>query len=228
VIKALKLMFVLAVFVGVVITVRAWVEARRDAEALKRTIATQKSVLDGADADERENAIALQKALSQIDALRRRVRTPVQAAQGLNQILPLPTPIDYGAAGVSAQNNQLGAITTTTRAPSSTNDTTKDLPESPKPKSDKAEHSATLPEADLIPLYNYTQECRACTLELDAARNNVLDGQKKIAALTAERDAAIRTAHNRGVIQHVRDSVLWIAVGIAVDRATSALSRTRL
>jgi len=69
------------------------------------------------------------------------------------------------------------------------------------------------PAADLKPLYNYVQDCRACQAELAAAKQNAADDAAKIAALTRERDAAVTASKQGSVWRRLRRSALWFAVG---------------
>ena len=82
--------------------------------------------------------------------------------------------------------------------------------------------TAEIPAADLAPLYNYVQDCRACQLELTAAKQNATDDDAKIRALTRERDAAITAAKGGPFWLRLKRNAHWLAIGAAVGAVTSA------
>jgi len=73
--------------------------------------------------------------------------------------------------------------------------------------------SAEIPAADLAPLYNYVQDCRACQLQLTAA---------KIRALTRERDAAVTAAKGGPIWLRLKRNAHWLAIGAAIGAVSSA------
>jgi len=75
--------------------------------------------------------------------------------------------------------------------------------------------SAQIPAADLKPLFDYVQDCRACQAELAAAQKKSADDAAKIAALTRERDAAITAAKGGSFLRRLRRNALWFAIGAA-------------
>jgi hypothetical protein len=91
------------------------------------------------------------------------------------------------------------------------------------PATSNAPQSTTeIPAADLAPLYNYVQDCRACQLELTAAKQNATDDDAKIRALTRERDAAITAAKGGPLWLRLKRNAHWLAIGAAVGAVTSA------
>ena len=221
--KSLKLLLVLAAIVSISIVVYAWVDARRDEQSLKETIATQNKALDAANADKRQNDSDLQKALAQINSLKRRVKTPSAAVQGLNQSLPLPAPIAFVPVGETRATPLDGASTGNRSGGSRPGSgPISQIPDGHAgAKTSPPGSSAILPAVDLVPLYQYTQNCRACSVELDSARANALDNQKKIAALTAQRDAAVKTSRGGSVVRRIKQCAIWFAVGAGVGYALS-------
>lgn len=75
--------------------------------------------------------------------------------------------------------------------------------------------TAQIPAADLKPLFDYVQNCRACQAELAAAKQNSENDAAKIAALTRERDAAITAAKGGSFLRRLRRNALWFAIGAA-------------
>ena len=88
--------------------------------------------------------------------------------------------------------------------------------------------TAEIPAADLAPLYNYVQDCRACQLELTAAKQDATDDAAKIRALTRERDAAITATKGGPFWLRLKRNAHWLAIGAAIGAVTStaALCRT--
>jgi hypothetical protein len=85
-------------------------------------------------------------------------------------------------------------------------------------------NAATSPSsaADLAPLYNYVQDCRACQLQLTAAKQNASDDAAKIRSLTLERDAAVTTAKGGRFWLRLKRNAHWLAIGTAAGAVTSA------
>src|ERR1700675_2591551 len=71
----------------------AWLSSRDDQLRLQATLATQKQLLDAADARERDRATSLNATLAQIAALKRTTQTPEQILLDLPKYLSLPQPI---------------------------------------------------------------------------------------------------------------------------------------
>ena len=82
--------------------------------------------------------------------------------------------------------------------------------------------TAEIPAADLAPLYNYVQDCRACQLQLTAAKQNATDDAAKIRVLTLERNAAITAAKGGPFWLRLKRNAHWLAIGAAVGAVTSA------
>jgi hypothetical protein len=81
--------------------------------------------------------------------------------------------------------------------------------------------AAQIPAADLKPLYDYVQDCRACQAKLSDAQQNAADAAAKIAALTRERDAAITAAKGGAFPRRLRRNALWFALGATVAYAAT-------
>ena len=90
---------------------------------------------------------------------------------------------------------------------------------SSKPCSASPDCAAEIPAADLKPLYNYVQDCRACDAELAVAKQNASDDAAKIAALTHERAAAITASKGGSFLRRLRRDILWLSVGAAMGYA---------
>ena len=195
----------------------AWLAFRDDQLKLRATLAAQKQLLDVADARERNRAATLRDTLAQIDALKRATKTPAQILSDLPKYLSLPQPITLAPVGAGNPPTATGTgtiaqqgtgITGKSDDPASSD--TGDLPDAP---------AARIPAADLKPLYDFVQDCRACQAQLAAAKLNATDDATKIASLTRERDAAITTAKGGGVWLRLRRSALWFVVGAGAGAA---------
>jgi hypothetical protein len=79
-----------------------------------------------------------------------------------------------------------------------------DLPSAP---------AAKIPAADLQPLFDYVQDCRACQARLAVAQQNAADDAAKITALDTERDAAITASKGGTFWRRLRRNALWFAIG---------------
>lgn len=94
-------------------------------------------------------------------------------------------------------------------------------------KGSAATGAAQIPTADLKPLYDYVQDCRACQAQLAAARQNASDDAAKLAAVTNERDAAITAAKGGTFWHRLRRDALWFGVGAALGGAAAYANAKR-
>jgi hypothetical protein len=123
---------------------------------------------------------------------------PQQNQQGTAASLPAP---NSSAANPAPSRSNSAASASAAAAPQST---------------------AEIPAADLVPLYNYVQDCRACQLQLTAAKQNASDDAAKIRALTTERDAAVTAAKGGPFWLRLKRNAHWLAIGAAAGAVTSA------
>jgi type II secretory pathway pseudopilin PulG len=189
----------------------AWLASRDDQIRLQATLAAQKQLLDAADARKRDRATTLQDTLAQIDALKRATQTPAQILRDLPKYLSLPQPITLAPADAGNSPSVPGKGITdqqgsgpSEKSGASASPASENLPDAP---------AARIPAADLKPLYDFVQDCRACQAQLAAAKLNTADDATKIAALMRERDAAIKAAKGGGVWLRLRRNALWFIVG---------------
>jgi hypothetical protein len=201
-------------------SIHAWLASRDEQQRLASTLANQKQLLDAADARERSRESALDATLAQVEQLKRATQTPAQILRDLPKYLPLPQPITLapGATGPANAAAQQGIDASAKSAnPSklaaSASSARGNLPSAP---------TAQMPTADLKPLYDYIQDCRACQAQLAAAKQDHADDATKIAALTSERDAAITAAKGGTFWRRLRRNAIWFGVGAAVGAAAGA------
>lgn len=85
----------------------------------------------------------------------------------------------------------------------------------PKTSSLAAAPDAVIPSADLKPLYDFALDCNACQAKLTAAQNDLADEKTKSAALTQQRDAAVRAAKGGSALRRIARAAKWFALGAA-------------
>jgi len=242
------------------LAVHAWLASRDEQLRLAATLASQKQVIDAADASERARQSSLADALAQIEKLKRDVQTPAQILAALPKYLQLPRPITLapsrpseqgtaasgdnpcrdaaysatppgGAAhvecgGLPAAEAGLPPLSSAEHAPQQQNSPpgASDAPCDPAGNC-SAQNSnapaAQIPSADLKPLFDYVQNCRACQAQLAAAQKNSADDAAKISALTRERDAAITASKGGSFLRRLRRNALWFAIGAAAGYAAA-------
>jgi len=219
------------------LAVHAWLSSRDDQLRLQATLATQKQLLDAADAREGDRATSLNATLAQIAALKRTMQTPEEILRDLPKYLSLPQPVTMAPSNDSvpakksaadpptpappvAQQQGTAACTTGTVG-AACKDLTQETSKNPAPRATPPPADlpsapiAQIPAADLKPLYDFVQDCRACQAQLASAKLDAADNAAKTTALTRERDAAITAAKGGTFLQRLRRNVLWFAVGAA-------------
>lgn len=143
-----------------------------------------------AQADKREhqrNAL-LRRNLAQVSRAEGSAKTPVDIAQRLPAAFsPLPRPVSVSLAQRASRP---------------------DAPEAPA--------IITVPQADLQPLFDRLEDCRACQERLATAQQDLNDERAKAAALMIERDAAVKAAHGGGFWYRFRSNAKWFAIGGAM------------
>jgi hypothetical protein len=141
---------------------------------------------------------------------------------------PPPSPITQSENGASPQNQQGPAASLpapnsrVVGATASSSSAANAAPSTPNTAAAASQSTAEIPAADLAPLYNYVQDCRACQLQLTAAKQNASDDAAKIHALTLERDAAITAAKGGPFWLRLKRNAHWLAIGAAIGAVTSA------
>jgi hypothetical protein len=194
---------------------RSWLDARDDRAQMAATIASQNSIISAAEKREQDRAQQLADTLKQIAVLKTSVQTPQQVIREIPQYLPpLPEPLQTiapkpsaGAPSQSGQPAQPAPQAAATGSASAEAKAGQQLPAAP---------DVRVPSADLKPLFDYVQDCRACQAKLAAAQQDAQDERTKNSALTKERDAAVKAAKGGSVWTRTVRVVKWVAVGFAV------------
>jgi hypothetical protein len=194
-----------------VAAVQAWRADQRDRAQLAAELAVTKQLLVAADTRQHDRDTQLAQTLSALAAEKRAVVTPAQIIRNLPNEIPLPTPItlqaDHNASSVGAT---LGSPARKT-ADSPVGGGSPAPANSEKPALD----GALIPAQDLKPLYDFALDCQACQAKLSAAQNDLADERQKTAALTKERDDAVRIAKGGSAWRRIGRAAKWFLIGAA-------------
>jgi hypothetical protein len=94
------------------------------------------------------------------------------------------------------------------------------LPDAPAPKP-----NAVIPSEDLKPLYDFTIDCKACQTKLIAAQGDLTDERQKTAALTRERDDALRIARGGSAWRRIGRAAKWFFIGAVAGAVAAKAAR---
>jgi hypothetical protein len=205
----------------------AWQADRRDRAQLANQLAAAQKTIAQASASQHDRDTLLNQTLAQIQAQKQAVLTPAQILKALPAALSLPAPVTIQsqaqlttpAPSLAPQHIATDATATveaTARAIAPTTKSTEStrIPSTPTPKSGQAP-DAILPAADLKPLYDFALDCKACQAKLAAAQSDLNDEKTKTAALTIERDAAVRSAKGGSALRRIARAAKWFVLGAA-------------
>lgn len=95
--RTIELLAFVAALLLAALAFHAWLAAHDEQQRLQSTLATQKELIDEADARERDRNTALNATLAQIAKLKATTQTPQEILSGLQQYLQLPQPITLEA-----------------------------------------------------------------------------------------------------------------------------------
>ncbi len=186
------------------------ISASRDERQLQAALADQRKIISSASARELQRDEALRNVTDDIANLKRKIRTPEQVVQEMPKYLRLPQPITMSDSAFRSAS-----------APKSMSLFTRKLvekPQVPEPSSPDAP-LANIPTVDLKPLFDVVQDCRVCQDKVAAANQDAADEGTKLAAVTRERDLAIKAAKGGGFWQRLRRDLTWLAAGAAAGYA---------
>ncbi len=137
-----------AALLAVALLADAWRSARHDSQQLAATLAAQNTVIQQAGDHEKQRDAQLATALATIQTQKRSVQTPQQAAQQLASVLPpLPLPVSIHDPTLST----------------------------PLPPGEAPPTSISIPQPDLVPLYDDLQDCRANAIQNDSLTKDLSD-----------------------------------------------------
>ena len=211
----LKLAAIATAIALLVAVIEAWRADRRDRAQLAAELATTKQLLTQADARQRDRDAQLNQTLAALAEQKRALVTPAQILRELPKEIPLPAPITLEPD----QTAPLGARFSASPSASASADGGALLaPQAPA--------GAFIPRSDLKPLYDFTLDCQACQAKLSAAQGDLADERQKTAALTKERDDALRVVKGGSTWQRVGRAAKWFLIGAAAG-AVLAKTQTR-
>jgi len=196
-----------------VATVQAWRADQRDRAQLASELAATKQLLTAADARQHDRDTQLSQTLAALTAEKRSTITPQELVSGLQKNLALPLPIALQDVPPT------GKLTDPANSPlaSANNSSSPQIPT-------QAPAQAVIPSQDLKPLYDFTLDCQACQAKLATAQSDLTDERTKTAALTKERDDALRVAKGGSAWHRIGRAAKWFLLGAA---AGAALSRAQ-
>lgn len=200
----LKLAALVVAVILCIAVVAAWRADRRDRSQLAAELAATKQLLAAADARQHDRDAQLAQTLAAFAAEKRTMVTPAQIIHDLPNQLPLPTPI-------TLQNDQSSPAGVGARFSAS-------------PTASAPPPQAVIPAEDLKPLYDFTIDCKACQSKLTTVQSDLADERQKTAALTRERDDALRIARGGSAWRRIRRAAKWFILGAA---AGAVVSKTR-
>jgi hypothetical protein len=186
----------------------SWQADRRDRAQLASQLADAQKTITAAAASQHDRDTLLNQTLAQIAAQKQAAVSPAQILKDLPGALSLPAPIALQTEGAQAHPAPNSIAKQATPSQIST------LPNNPSPKSGQPV-DGVLPAADLKPLYDFALDCKACQAKLAASQSDLTDEKTKTAALTKERDAAVRAAKGGSVLRRIARAAKWFAIGAA-------------
>ena len=196
---------------------RSWLDTRDARTQMTATIASQNSIIAAAEKREQDRAQQLAETLKQIATLKASVQTPQQVIREMPQFLPpLPQPLETIASksvpGAAGQPGQPSA-------------TAGNQAQTPAKAGEAAAPDVRVPSADLKPLFDFVQDCRACQAKLTVAQQDAQDEHTKNDALTKQRDAAVKAAKGGSVWTRTVRAAKWVALGFVAGYLTHAAVR---
>jgi len=225
--------FVALVFTAIlcVAMVHSWRADRRDRAQGAAELASTKQLLAAANARQSNRDTQLAQTLAALAAEKRVIFTPAQIIRELPKSIPLPAPITLQADPASSVGTTLGspaansssAATLTVEEPSAGARLASPVATTSQ-SNQKPPAGAIIPAVDLKPLYDFTLDCQACQARLSAAQGDLADERQKTAALTKERDDALRVAKGGSAWRRVARAAKWFLLGAA---AGAVVARAR-
>lgn len=206
---------VLLVAVLAAILVLSWQADRRDRAQLASQLAVAQKTISAATASQQTRDAVLSQTLAQIARQKQTVTSPDQILKALPQTISLPAPITLGTASTAVNPNaDSSKLSNGQNAGKGTAlpGESQNLPSAPAANTS----GAFVPDADLKPLYDLALDCKACQAKLVAAQGDLADEKTKSAALTKQRDQALRAAKGGSVLRRIARALKWFAIGAAV------------
>ena len=202
----------------------AWQADRRDRAQLATQLAAAQKTIAQASASQHDRDALLSQTLSQLMAQKRAIATPAQILKALPAAISLPAPITVQNLPQPAAEGEAASPIAQTKVPTGKSVQGTRLPSNPSPKPSQAT-DAILPAADLKPLYDFALDCQACQAKLSAAQSDLADEKTKSAALTRQRDEAVRAAKGGSALRRIVRAAKWFALGAAAGAIVAKAAR---
>jgi hypothetical protein len=213
-----EIAFVLVLATAILV---AWREDRHDRAQLAAALDQAKQALSAADARQHDRDAQLSQTLATIAAQKSKNQTPSQILADLPNQIPLPVPLTLetpASLQISPGSQLAGKPPGANSNPASPSSYTT---ENPKPQTTQA----VIPSQDLKPLYDFALDCKSCQAKLTAAQGDLADEKAKTAALTKERDAALKAAKGGSVLNRLARAAKWFAIGAAAGALAAKTAR---
>jgi len=211
----LKLATILLIAILAVAIFAAWRAEHRETAQLEAELVTTKQALAAADARQHDRDTQLTQTLSSLAAEKRSTTTPIQILHDLPNVISLPTPLTLQAPPTTSPAQQSLKSADGKSASSSS----AGPPDAPKPQ------QVLIPAEDLKPLYDFGLDCKACQAKLAASQGNLSDEKTKTAALTKERDDALKAAKGGSALKRIARAAKWFAIGAAAGAIAAKSAR---
>ncbi len=196
-IVALAAVAILIVSSLAIILVRSRKASQQASNDMAGVFRAQAPILAQADKREHQRDAVLSKNLERISRAKLSTKTSADVIKRLSAAFPsLPEPVSVSAAPLSSGP---------------------DAPEAPA--------VITVPQADLQPLFDHLEDCRACQEVIATAQQDLTDERVKVSALMIERDAAVKAARGGGFWSRLRSNAKWFAIGGALGALAASSAR---
>lgn len=209
----------------------SWQSDRRDRSQLTAQLAAAQQTIAQATANQHDRDTALNQTLAQIASQKQAALTPAQLLKDLPAVFSLPAPLTQQSGNPGNVGARFIAPTTETKSTNARqNGNTQpvsaqsSLPNNPTPKPGQSA-DAILPAADLKPLYDFALDCKACQAKLAVSQGDLADEKTKTAALTKQRDAAVRAAKGGSALRRIARAAKWFALGAAAGAVAAKATR---
>lgn len=177
------------------ILMRLWTTERQTTNQLRVVFTAQAPILAQANRDERQSDAELAKTVAKISREKKASGGPQEIVKRLPEAFgDLPHPLSV------------------TVAPGDSGGSADSAPPA----------VITVPQDDLKPLFDHLENCRVCEEQLAGAQRDLRDERAKAAALTAERDAALKAAHGGGFWPRLRTGAKWFAIGATLGAVAAS------
>ncbi|MFI5093851.1 MAG: hypothetical protein WCE50_12530 [Candidatus Acidiferrum sp.] len=216
----LRLAEILVPFILAITIYVSWQADRRDrAQLATQLAAAQKTIADAATSQHDRDTL-LNQTLAQLAAQKQAAVTTAQILKALPAAISLPAPIALQSNVTPAT----AAVGSAVKSGAHSSDESDSAPSNPIAKPAQSA-DAVLPAADLKPLYDFAMDCKACQAKLAASQSDLNDEKVKTAALTKERDAAIRTAKGGSALRRIARAAKWLVLGAAAGAIAAKAAR---